>query len=55
MKLKEALNGFFLSLRAGGYSQSTIDLYRYVLGRLAEYLNDPEVNSIKLTQVATLG
>jgi integrase/recombinase XerD len=51
MKLKEALNGFFLSLRAGGYSQSTIDLYRYVLGRLAEYLNDPEVNSIKLNDL----
>jgi integrase/recombinase XerD len=51
MKLSLASEGFMLALRAGGYSKSTIDLYRYVLEYLIEFLEDPEVEKIRLTDL----
>lgn len=48
MKLSKATEGFLLAMRAGGYSKSTINLYRYVLEYLSNFLHDPEVSSIKL-------
>jgi integrase/recombinase XerD len=48
MKLSEALEGFLLSRRAGGFSLSTIALDRYVLHQVIAFLEDPEVKSITL-------
>jgi integrase/recombinase XerD len=51
MKIKIATTGFFLSLRARGYSPATIVLYRYVLDTLTDFLDNPEVNKIRLTDL----
>jgi integrase/recombinase XerD len=51
MKLSLAMDGFLLSLRADGYSNSTINLYQYVLDILGDYLKDPEVNKITPTDL----
>jgi integrase/recombinase XerD len=51
MKLTTAKTGFLLSLRARGYAPATIELYRYVLDTLADYLDDPEVNKIGQTDL----
>jgi integrase/recombinase XerD len=51
MNLSQATEGFLLSLRAGGYSISTINLYGYVMKYLAEYLANPDVSSITLTDL----
>ncbi|MBS4060970.1 MAG: tyrosine-type recombinase/integrase [Bacteroidetes bacterium] len=51
MKITTAKTGFLLSLRARGYAPATIELYRYVLDALADYLDDPEVNKIRLTDL----
>jgi integrase/recombinase XerD len=48
MDVKNATNGFLLALRSSGYSPATINLYRYVMEVLAEYLENPEVEKIKL-------
>ncbi len=47
MNLLTALDGFLLSLRARGYALATIELYRYVLDNLADFLDNPEVGRIK--------
>lgn len=47
MILSQAADGFLLSLRAGGYSRATVDLYRYVMDCLVAYLADPPLNQIK--------
>ncbi len=46
MKFSEALAGFLFSLKAEGYSVSTVDLYRIMLNTLITFLQDPEVNTI---------
>jgi integrase/recombinase XerD len=46
MELKEALEGFFLTLNAEGYSPSTVDGYRYMLKVLVKFLGDREVSKI---------
>ena len=51
MKITTAKTGFLLSLRARGYAPATIELYRYVLDALADYLDDPEVKKIRLTDL----
>jgi site-specific recombinase XerD len=47
MKISKAKVGFITFLKANGYSQSTVDLYRYVLNLLESYLQDKNVESIK--------
>jgi integrase/recombinase XerD len=47
MNLSKAIEGLFFSLKADGYSQATIDLYRIMLKNLTEFLDDPEVQNIK--------
>jgi integrase/recombinase XerD len=51
MKITTAKTGFLLSLRARGYAPATIELYRYVLDTLADYLDDPKVNTISQTDL----
>lgn len=46
MKFSKALVGFLFSLKAEGYSVSTVDLYRIMLNTLIAFLQDPEVNTI---------
>ncbi|HOZ37313.1 MAG TPA: tyrosine-type recombinase/integrase [Anaerolineaceae bacterium] len=46
MNLSKATEGLFFSLKADGYSQATIDLYRIMLKNLTEFLDDPEVQNI---------
>ena len=46
MKLSTALDGFFLSMAADGYSRNTIDVYQWGLGILCNYLDDPIVEKI---------
>lgn len=47
MRLRQATEGLFFAMRADGYSQATIELYQYVLDRLAHFLGDPDVEEIK--------
>jgi integrase/recombinase XerD len=47
MKMTQAIQGFLFSLRADGYSQSTIELYSYVLTMLTGFLENPDVQTIQ--------
>lgn len=51
MKLSKAIEGFFFSLKADGYSQATIDLYGYMLDTLIKFLGDPEIETITKTDL----
>jgi integrase/recombinase XerD len=51
MNLSTALNGFFLSLKAEGYSDATIDLYRFMLTTLSNFLGNREVEEISATDL----
>lgn len=51
MKLTEIQNGFFTAFRASGNSKSTVELYRYALGQLTNYLDDPEIDQISLSDL----
>lgn len=46
MKFKISLEGYILSLKAEGYSQSTIELYTIMLTTLNDFLSNPEVAKI---------
>lgn len=46
MILSKALDGFFMTLRAEGYSKNTISLYGYMLAMLVRFTNDQEVEKI---------
>ena len=47
MKMAQAIQGFLFTLRAEGYSQATIDLYKYVLTTLTGFLDNPDVQTIQ--------
>lgn len=47
MNLTRALDGFLFTLKADGYSQSTVDLYRIMLTTLAGFLQDKDVAHIE--------
>jgi integrase/recombinase XerD len=46
MMMEQAIQGLLFSLRADGYSQSTLNLYGYTLGILAGFLGNPETSKI---------
>lgn len=46
MKLSEAVKGFLLEMRAGNYSENTIELYGYCLTSVIDYLQDPQLDTI---------
>jgi len=46
MRLQKAIEGFVISRLADGYAQVTLLSYKSSLGTLAEFLGDPEVESI---------
>jgi hypothetical protein len=46
MLFDRAIPGFLFSLRANGYSHATLDLYGYLLGMLAAFLNNPPIGKI---------
>lgn len=46
MILPNALDGFYFHMKAEGYSDSTIDLYRYMLTVLDRFLESPRVEAI---------
>ena len=47
MKIKEAINGFIIDMKASGYSPSTVELYKYVMKNLSDFLMDMDVKDIK--------
>lgn len=47
MRLKQAIEGFILDGKAGSYAPSTIVLQKLYLNRLADYLNEPDIKTIK--------
>jgi site-specific recombinase XerD len=47
MNLSISTQGFLTSLKADGYSPSTINLYQYVLDNLCSFLGDKEIEKIK--------
>lgn len=46
MHLTEATKGFEIYMLAAGRSPHTVQLHKYTIRRLAEYLNDPDVTAI---------
>ena len=50
MKLSKAIEGYCFDRIAEGFSKATIESFRYSLGVLTRYLNDPEIESIKSTR-----
>lgn len=46
MKLSTALDGFEIARLADGYSQNTLDIYRWALERLIQFASDPHIESI---------
>jgi integrase/recombinase XerD len=46
MNFSKALEGYFISMAADGYSQNTIELYRWGLELLQDFLEDPKVEDI---------
>lgn len=51
MKVCDALNGYLIFLRSGGYSSVTIQNYTLILNRIVEYLGNPEVENITLSDL----
>jgi integrase/recombinase XerD len=51
MQISKAIEGFLLDRQASGYSSGTIRLYRIYLGILRDFLGDPPVDEIKLTDL----
>ncbi len=51
MKMSQAIEGFLLDRRASGYSDKTIHLYRICLRLLCDFLSDPPINKITLTDL----
>ncbi len=47
MELKKALEGLIISRSADGVSPYTIQVYCYGINKLSDYLNNPEIESIK--------
>ncbi|MGD2158368.1 MAG: hypothetical protein PVG32_15930, partial [Anaerolineales bacterium] len=52
MLLSKAVEGYILDGLAGRYSPHTMRLYRLYLGKLVEYLGDPEVSTITHTDLS---
>jgi integrase/recombinase XerD len=46
MNLSNALDGFFFTLKAEGYSKSTVDLYSFLLSKLYNFLGNREMADI---------
>jgi integrase/recombinase XerD len=51
MNLSNAMDGFFFTLKAEGYSQATVDLYRFMLTNLSDFLGNREVADIGATDL----
>jgi site-specific recombinase XerD len=51
MNISSALNGFFFSLKAEGYSKATIGLYRIMPKNLTNFLNDRDLKDISLNDL----
>jgi site-specific recombinase XerD len=47
MLLEDALKGYFMSISADGYAQSTIRMYRWSLGMMATSVGNKEMNDIE--------
>jgi len=47
MELEKALEGLIISRSAEGVSPYTIQVYRYGVNKLNDYLKNPEIESIK--------
>lgn len=51
MRFFDALNSCLIFLRSGGYSSVTIQNYTLILNRIVEYLGNPEVENITLSDL----
>ena len=51
MELKKALEGLVISRSAEGASPYTIQVYRYGIKKLSDYLNNPEIESIQKVDI----
>lgn len=46
MKFSTAIEGYLLDIQSSGYSPATVKLYSLYLPKVANYLNDPEIENI---------
>lgn len=51
MQLSDALKGFVFSKVADGRSPHTVNGYKYFLGMMRDYLHDPHVTDIRLSDL----
>jgi site-specific recombinase XerD len=46
MQFSKVIKGYTIAALADGYSQSTLNTYRYALNTMVEYMRDKEVSDI---------
>lgn len=51
MSLSKAVEGFLIAKSAEGYSQATLNIYKWALTTMVEHLNDPEFKTITPSQI----
>ena len=51
MKMKNAIQAFYIYQKSGKYATNTIDNYKSTLTRICEYLNNPELDEITITDL----
>lgn len=51
MKMQTAIQAFYIYQKSGKYATNTIESYRQTLTRISEYLNNPDITNITLTDL----
>jgi len=51
MKMQTAIQAFYIYQKSGKYATNTIESYKQTLTRISEYLNNPDITNITLTDL----